>query len=77
MSHSDDRPPIPGRTAQAAAPPLASSDYARLVDIALEQADAEAPLWDALDAAVDALGPDAVRHHLLSLVPAEPTRTAA
>lgn len=46
---------------------LDDRSLARLIDVALDRADAEAPLWDALDAAVDALGPEAVRHHLLQL----------
>lgn len=47
--------------------PLSDASLARLVDAALEAAEAEAPLLDALDAAVDALGADVVRRHLLQL----------
>jgi hypothetical protein len=51
--------------------PVAEADWARLIDIALEIADREAPLMDALDAAVAALGQDAVRDYLLGLLPAQ------
>lgn len=47
--------------------PIDDRSLARLIDVALEHAEREAPLIAALDAAVDALGPEAVRHHLLQL----------
>ena len=47
--------------------PIPDDDLARLVDLALDQADAEGPLLDALDAAVDAHGRDAVIDHLRTL----------
>jgi len=47
--------------------PLSGDDLARLIDVALEEAEREKPLWDALDAAVDAHGAEAVRHALLRL----------
>ena len=60
----------PARDAEgtsANAPP----DWARAVDVALAQADAEAPLMAALDDAVDALGADAVIHHLRRIADAD------
>lgn len=52
--------------------PLPDADFALLVDAALNAAEAEAPLLDALDAAVDVLGAEVVRHHLLKLAENDP-----
>lgn len=46
---------------------IPDGDLARLVDLALEQADEDAPVQDALDAAVAAHGRDAVIRHLRQL----------
>ena len=61
----------------AETPPAGEAlDWARAVDIALAQADAEAPLMAALDSAVDALGRDAVIHHLRRIAGDETRRAA-
>ena len=67
MARTTARPATDRAPAESSRPTVPDADLARMVDAALAQADAEAPLLDALDDAVDAVGADRVVASLRAL----------